>query len=185
MNTTNNKTALLVIDVQNDYWVPPRRPRDKFLNALRELIDYAHDKGILVIYIKHASLKKGKGRFQEGTPGFAIHSSVRPAEDDIIIVKHTPGAFYETNLGEILQLNNIENLIISGMQTQKCCDTTTREASARKYNCYFVTDAVETFNLFDHNGDIIGRDEIARATFATLKNGFANVVSFEELKGIL
>jgi nicotinamidase-related amidase len=71
------------------------------------------------------------------------------------------------------------------MQTQKCCDTTVRAAQALGYRCYFVTDAVETFDLTGPDGLVVDRDEVARVTFATLHNGFAEVLCLDELKQLL
>ncbi len=178
-------TALLLIDIQNDYWLPPREPREQFVSAARELLELARDTGMLVVHVQHARRGGGKGGFQPGTAGFEIHECVRPLADEPRVVKHTPGSFYETDLDEVLRSGGIESLVIAGMQTQKCCDTTTREASARGYRCLYVADAVETFDLVGPDGSVVGRDEIARVTFAALHNGFAEVVRLEELKQLL
>jgi nicotinamidase-related amidase len=178
------KTALLLIDIQNDYWNPPRVPRERFVDAARELLALAREHGIAVVHVQQARRDPGKPGFQPGTPGFEIHESVRPLEGEARVVKHTPGSFFETNLEELLRDAGIENVIVSGIQTQKCCDTTTREASARGYRCFFASDAVETFDLTGPDGKTVGRDEIARAVFATLQNGFAEVLPVAGLRGL-
>lgn len=182
MKLNPTETAVLVIDIQNDYWKPPRLPRESFIRTTRELIEFCRNQGAKIVYIKHASEKPTATSFKEGTEGFEIYRELTPHPGDPIIIKHTPGSFYQTNLDEVLKGSNIKNLIITGIQTQKCCDTTTREASARKYNCFFVTDAVETFDFKGVNDEVIDRDLIAKVTFATLKNGFATVLPFHELK---
>jgi len=63
----------------------------------------------------------------------------------------------------------------------KCCDTTAREASARGLEVFFVADAVETFDLVDHRGERIDKDEISRITFASIANGFGQVVTVTDL----
>ncbi|MGZ4348871.1 MAG: isochorismatase family protein, partial [Gaiellaceae bacterium] len=120
-----------------------------------------------------------------GTRGFEIHASVTPIAGEPRVVKHTASSFYETELDAILKVAGIDTVVVSGMQTQKCCDTTARAAKARGYCCYFVTDAVETFDLTGPDGLIVDRDEIARVTFATLHNGFAEVVTLAELEQLL
>ncbi len=135
--------------------------------------------------MQHARRDPGKGGFQPGTEGFEVHDSVRPLADEPRVVKHEASSFYETGLDELLQAGGIDTVVISGMQTQKCCDTTTREAKARGYKCFFVTDAVETFDLRGPDGNVVDRDEIARVTFAALHNGFATVVTLDELKQLL
>jgi nicotinamidase-related amidase len=175
-------TALLVIDVQNDYWVPPRQPRERFVRALQELLGLARGSGMLVVHVQHARAGEGKGGFRPGTPGFDIHESVGPLDGEPRVVKRTASSFYETELDGLLRRAGIETVVVSGMQTQKCCDTTTRDAKARGYRCLFAADAVETFDLVGPDGGIVDRDEVARVTFAALHNGFAEVVRLDELR---
>ena len=176
-----DELALLIVDVQNDYWLPPREPRPQFLRTAVDLLEFARERDVTVAHIQQASLK-AHGRFQAGTLGFDIREELTPEEGELRIVKHTPGSFYETDLDELLRARGVTRVAICGMQTQKCCDTTTRDASARGYDCFFVSDAVETFDLVGPTGEVVPRDEIARATFATLHNGFARVLTFEELR---
>lgn len=154
------------MDVQNDYWSPPREPRPQFLDAARALLVLARSRGFLVVHVQHARRGgSGKSGFAPGTPGFEIHEAVAPLDDEPRLRRH-----------------RIENVVVGGIQTQKCCDTTTREASARGYRCFFVSDAVETFDLTGPDGAVVDRDEVARVTFATLHNGFARVLPVEELE---
>ncbi len=185
MELDPHTTALLLIDVQNDYWAPPRLPRDPFVRAAQELLALAREAGILVVHVQHARVGEGKGGFRPGTEGFEVHESVSPLPDERRIVKHTPSSFYGTDLDDVLRAAGIETLLIAGMQTQKCCDTTTRDASARGYRCLFVADAVETFDLVGPDGEMVDRDEVARVTFAALQNGFAEVVRLDDLRAPL
>ena len=178
-------TALLLVDIQNDYWLPPREPRERFVRAAQELLQLARDSGMLVVHVQHARRGSGKGGFELGTEGFEVHECVQPLPGEPRVVKHTASSFYETELDDLLHTFGIDSVVVCGMQTQKCCDTTTRAAKARGYHCYFVTDAVETFDLTGPDGVVIDRDEIARVTFAVLHNGFADVVGLEELKELL
>lgn len=177
--------ALLMIDIQNDYWRPPRLPRDTFLKTAAALLDHARSRGFVVVHIQHASRKPGSETFRPGTPGYDLHPSVAAAPDEARIVKHTPGAFFGTDLDQTLRAADIGTVVICGLQTQKCCDTTTREASARGYRPLFVADAVETFDLVAPDGGTVDRDEVNRVTYATLANGFATVLTFAELRGRL
>jgi nicotinamidase-related amidase len=179
------KTALLLVDVQNDYWLPPREPRDRFVRTAQALLELARESGMLVVHVQHARREPGKGGFQQGTRGFEIHPSVAPMPGEPRVVKHTASSFHETELDAILKVAGIDTVIVSGMQTQKCCDTTARAAKALGYRCCFVTDAVETFDLTGPDGLVVDRDEIARVTFATLHNGFAEVVSLARLEELL
>ena len=179
-------TALLLIDVQNDYWRPPREPRPAFLDAAARLLALARDRGLLVVHVQHARREgSGKSGFVGGTHGFDVHDAVRPLPEEARIVKHTPGSFYETDLESLLRGAGIETVVVAGIQTQKCCDTTVREASARRYRAILVRDAVETFDLTGPDGEVVGRDEIQRATFAALANGFAEVLTLAQLEELL
>ncbi len=180
------RTALLLIDVQNDYWSPPREPRASFLEAAARLLALARAHGMLVVHVQHARRDgSGKGGFVPGTRGFDVHDAVRPLPDERRVVKHTPGSFFETNLGELLRVSAVETVLVAGMQTQKCCDTTTREASARGFRAVVVPEAVETFDLRAPDGSLVGRDEIARVTLTALANGFAEVIPLERLEQLL
>ena len=179
------KTALVLVDIQNDYWLPPREPRERFVATARALLELAREAGMLVVHVQHARREPGKGGFQQGTPGFEIHESVFPIAGEPRVVKHTASSFHETELEDILQAAGIDTVVVCGMQTQKCCDTTTRAAKARGYRCYFVSDAVETFDLTGPDGQVVDRDEIARVTFATMHNGFAEVVQLAELEELV
>ena len=179
------KTALLLVDIQNDYWLPPREPRGRFVRSAQSLLELAREAGMLVVHVQHARRAGGKGGFQQGTPGFEIHESVAPIAGEPRVVKHEASSFHETELDAILKVAGMDTVVVCGIQTQKCCDTTARAAKARGYRCYFVTDAVETFDLTGPDGLVVDRDEIARVTFATLHNGFAHVVSLAELGELL
>jgi nicotinamidase-related amidase len=179
MSTT---TALVLVDIQNDYWRAPREPRPAFVETARSLLEFARGEGLFVVHVQHATRKPDSHTFRPGTPGYDIHECVAPLPDEARIVKRTPGSFFGTNLDAVLRSAGIEEVVIAGMQTQHCCDTTTREASALGYRPLFVTDAVETFDLTGPSGDRVDRDDINRITFATLSNGFATVLSFADLR---
>jgi nicotinamidase-related amidase len=174
--------ALVMIDIQNDYWRPPREPREAFLTTAAALLDFGREQGLVVIHVQHASRKPTSDTFVPGTSGFDIHEAVAPLPHEARVVKRTPGAFFDTDLDSRLRSAGVKELVICGMQTQKCCDTTTREASARGYWPLFVTDAVETFDLVGPTGERVDRDEVGRVTYATLANGFATVLPFDDLR---
>lgn len=181
MATDARHTALLVIDVQNDYWRPPRQPRATFVRTATALLACARRRGYTVVHVQHANPRPNARTFRQGTPGFDIHPSFAPVPGEARIVKHTPGAFFGTGLDDLLRGGDVRRVVVCGMQTQICCDTTAREASARGYDVYVVADAVETFDLADLDGGRLDRDEVARVTLATLANGFATVLPYAEL----
>ena len=118
----------LVIDVQNGMF-PDDNPLyngNQLLRNQEQLIAKARSKAFPIIYIQHNS-PVGKP-LEHGTDGWKIHSRIQPAVKDIIIEKKTPDSFYQTNLHEELKKKQIDHLIISGIQTEACVDTTCRRA---------------------------------------------------------
>lgn len=87
-----------------------------------------------------------------------------------LIIKSQYDAFYNTNLNEILQKSNIEHVIITGVMTHLCCESTARSAFVRGYNVFFPIDGTATYN-----------EELHYATLTNLAHGFANITLIENL----
>ena len=181
MNAIDFKTsALLVIDVQKDYWRFPQPVRDDFISIIQALVKRFKNLNATVIYVKHISRFPGK-YFQNNTPGIELMDGLFPDDNDFIIEKHTPGCFYQTDLDDILKKKGIKTIFLSGLQTNHCCDTTCREASARNYSTYIVKEAVDTFDICGIDGKKIGRDLLNYVTLSILGNGFCKVISLDEI----
>ena len=80
-----------------------------------------------------------------GQPGNDIVSALAPEPGEIVIDKPGKGAFYATDLGEILRLRRITHLIFAGVTTEVCVQTTMREANDRGYDCLLIEDATESY----------------------------------------
>jgi nicotinamidase-related amidase len=134
-----NKIALLIIDVQVGSFVgqkPAYGGRD-FLERVRSLIHRCREKGIVVVYIQHCG---GPGDPDEpGTAGWPIHPLIGPGED-AVVQKRQPDAFQDTPLQTILKEKGIKKIIIAGLQTEYCVDTTTRRAFSLGYEVVLVGD---------------------------------------------
>jgi nicotinamidase-related amidase len=140
-------TALVVIDVQVGMFAPadPVYQGDDLLTKIASLLAKARQAGIPVIYIQHRSERKGHP-LELGTAGWQIHPSIPPLEGDTVIHKHMPDSFYKTNLQQHLQAQGIKKLIIVGIQTEMCVDTTCRRACSLDYDVTLVKDAHSTWN---------------------------------------
>ncbi|MGB7594291.1 MAG: cysteine hydrolase family protein [Erysipelotrichaceae bacterium] len=142
MQTT---TALLIVDVQNGIIDDPDYPifeASKLLKNIRSLIDKAHAKDIPVIYIQHTEgddYVLGKGK-----PGWFIHPDITPSDKDKIILKTTPDAFHNTELQDLLTRLKVERLVVAGLQSEYCIDTTCRRAFSLGYKTILVSDAHST-----------------------------------------
>jgi nicotinamidase-related amidase len=181
MNAIDFKTsALLVIDVQKDYWSFPQPIRDDFIGIIQTLVRRFKNQGATIIYVKHVSLFPWR-YFQRNTPGIELMDGLIPDDNDFIIEKHTPGCFYQTDLDSILKKKGIKSVFITGLQTNHCCDTTCREASARGYSTYIVKEAVETFDINGIDGKKIERELLNYVTLSVLANGFCKIVSLDQI----
>ncbi|HDR4909983.1 cysteine hydrolase family protein [Bacillus cereus] len=170
------KKALIVIDVQAGMYTAgmPVHNGGKFLQTLQELIMECRSNDIPVIYIQHNGPKDHP--LEKGTDGWRIHAAIDPQEGDNIVEKTTPDSFHNTNLSEVLQEKGIEHVILSGMQTEYCVDTTTRRACSEGYKVTLVSDAHSTFNT-----EVLRAEDIVKHHNAVL-GAFADVVEVKDLK---
>ena len=168
--------ALMVIDVQNGLFDEGAFEPERLLTHLKTLIDHARSNDILVIYVQHNEDPKWGGSLVAGQPAHAIHKAIAPQPGDAIIQKWNPSAFMDTNLQAILEEKGIKRLILSGMQTEMCVDSTCRDAYGRGYNVTVASDAHSTMD----NG-VLTADQIINHTNATLRM-FAKVTPTEEIE---
>ncbi|MFP3590679.1 cysteine hydrolase family protein [Chryseobacterium sp. SIMBA_038] len=179
-------TALLIIDVQNDYFKGGNMELvgyEKAGNNAKLVLDYFRSKKLPVIHIKHIATQEGATFFIPNTSGAEINKIVLPREDEKIITKHYPNSFRETELLEYLQSKGIKNLVITGMMTDVCVESTTRAAFDFGFNNTIISDATATRDreLF---GKIVKAEEIQRSFLAgisTLGNLYARVITTSDL----
>lgn len=150
------KKALLVIDLQNDYFPGGKFPlwnTDKTLENVLVAIDRAKNQDIPVIHIQHiADPKAGIAPFfNEGTEGAAIKAEVLEATPNAkVVIKHYADAFYQTDLTRILEELQVEELLICGMMTQNCVTHTAISKDAEKYKVTILPECCTTVNEAIH-----------------------------------
>ena len=142
--------ALLVIDMQKDLCYDLRRKHkvDKIINPLKQTIDLFAASGYPIFYIC-LSLPADDAQFKrfgdkyciEGTDGTEVISELQPLQG-MIITKRKHSAFFETDLENQLKEGNIEEIYLSGLQTQICIMTTAADASFRGYRAVALSDCV-------------------------------------------
>lgn len=164
-------TALLVIDVQvcNFEESAPVYAGDALLSKISGLIARARASGTAVVYVQHCG---PEGAIDEpGTPGWEIHPIVAPIEGDLVIQKRHPDAFQDTDLLRELESNDVRRLIITGMQTEYCVDTTCRRAYSLGYDVTLVQDAHSTWDteLFTASQIIAHHNGVLGSWFVELK----------------
>lgn len=183
-------TALLLIDIQNDYFPGGRMElsgsNEAAIQARRLLNEFRiEDKKISIIHIQHIATKEGAAFFLPNTNGVEFHSSVKPNMQETVIQKHFPNSFRNTELLDILKLREIKNLIICGMMTHMCIDATTRAAFDYGFNCIVASDACATRSL-SFQGTTVPAEHVHLSFLAALNSVYAKVMLTDEIiQGVL
>lgn len=172
-------TALIIIDIQNDYFANGAasliNPDNAAANANR-ILGHFRKENLLRIHIQHLADRPGATFFIPDTEGAEIHQSVKPLAGEKVFTKHYPNSFRETGLLEYLQSQHISELVICGMMTHMCIDATTRAARDYGFNCTVIGDACATKDL-SINGASVGANEVQTAFLAALNYFYASVVN--------
>lgn len=169
--------ALLIIDVQNDYFPGGTCELYKAYEAEDRIISLIKESRTLlrpIIYIQHIN-PPDETFFLEGTYGCEISARIKPLSDDKVIVKYYPNSFFETELDSYLREKGIKKLIVCGMMTHMCVDTTVRAAMDYGYEVDLVADACATMDL-EISGEIIPAQTVQKTFLASLEGVFANVI---------
>ena len=171
------KEALLIIDVQNDYF--PGGSNELFhpLEAekrIQELIAESRTCGRPVVYIQHFN-PPDDTFFLEGTFGAEISDRIRPQPDDKVIIKRYPNSFLETELDAYLKSLQVDTLVVCGMMTHMCVDTTVRAAMDYGYQVKLVANACATMDLV-LNGETIPAELVQKTFIAAMSGVFATVI---------
>lgn len=174
--------ALLVIDIQNDYFPGGKMKLDgaeKAAKQARIVLEHFRENHEKIIHIQHISLRKEANFFLPNTRGCEIHDWVSPIEEEIVIQKNWPNSFKETSLLEILKKHQINKLTICGMMSHMCIDSTVRAASDLGFFCTVIHDACATKEL-EWNGYHIRSNEVHHSIMASLQGLFADVISTQD-----
>jgi nicotinamidase-related amidase len=191
-------SALLVIDVQESFrrlpnWAAISRP--DIVDRVNRLVDTARAEGDLVVWVLHAEPGSGTA-FDPALGHVRLMDGLAPADGEPVISKSSHNAFTTTNLQQLLTERGIRELVISGIRTEQCCETTARLASDLGYRVTFVIDATATSPIphrdapADRTLDEIladprtlTTDEITARTEYALAGRFATIATVEELTG--
>ena len=165
-------TALLIVDIQVGNFADPNPvyKGEEILAKIKSLITEARSARIPIVYVQNNGSRGDPDEY--GTPGWEIHPTIAPAEGDVVVQKETPDAFHETNLHPKLQSMGIKKLVIAGLQTEYCIDTTCRRAFSLGYDVILVKNAHSTWDsqLFTAEQIIEHHNNVLDGWFATLKS---------------
>ena len=168
-----SEKALIVIDVQNDYFPGGKLPlwnAEETLGHIVNAISDAGKQGIDVILVQHvADRSKGAGFFIPGTTGADIHPDIlKAAPDAPVVVKHRADAFNGTNLNAILDKSGIEEILICGMQTQNCVGLSAISKNATPYKPAILSDCCTSETKTVHAIALAGFGDIVPVVTASL-----------------
>lgn len=186
MQLVPQKSALMVVDMQK-FFLDPASPTYTcggiaILPNLVRLIHGFRQAGRPVIFTRHVHhpdlLDAGimgwwwEGMCLEGSPESEIHPDIQPLPGEKVIFKHRYSAFYNTDLETILRVLKVEDIVMSGIMTNMCCESTTRDAYFRDYRVFFLADGTGSIN-----------EEMHLASLLNLSFGFAWITTTEEILG--
>jgi nicotinamidase-related amidase len=156
--------ALLVIDAQVSMFQlsKPLYRGDGVLANIRMLLEQSRIAGTPVLFLQHSGAHDSV--FAKGTPGWQIHPSVAPREGELVIEKHKPDSFYQTDLEQRLRELSVDTLVVCGFVTEGCVDTTVRRASSLGFRIELAGDAHSTTDgavlsagqIVDHHNAVLG-----------------------------
>jgi len=175
-------TALLLIDIQNDYFPGGNMEVPGSVEAslrAREVLDFFRKRSMPVIHVRHVSVRPGATFFLPGARGAEIHENVRPLSTEALIEKNYPNSFRDTPLRAILEKQGVTRLVIAGMMTHMCVDATTRAAFDHGFGCTLVHDGCAARQL-SFGGATVPAAHVQSAFLAALNGLYARVVSAGE-----
>lgn len=175
------KQALIVVDVQNDYFTGGKMPLslpERALSQINKLEEHFLKNQLPIIYIQHIKDDPQAPFFGRGTKGAQLHSDLKVDSSSIIIEKQYPNSFLQTNLAQLLQSLQVQQVVVTGMMTHMCIDSTTRASAERGYQPILISDATTTRKLKVQEREVLA-DEVQGAFIAALQN-FAQVLTTKD-----
>lgn len=172
-------TALILVDIQNDYFAGGQMELSGSLAAslkARDALSFFRQNRLLVIHIRHISLRPGATFFLPGTRGAAIHENVEPLSTETVIEKNFPNSFRDTPLLDLLGQHGINRPVIAGMMTHMCVEATTRAAFDLGFECTLLHDACATRPLSFGN-TTVPAEHVHAAVLAALNGIYAKIIS--------
>jgi nicotinamidase-related amidase len=177
---TRGYPALIVVDLQRgfdaeEHWGP--RNNLACEDNVAMLVAAWQGLSLPIVLVRHDSLETGSP-LASGSAGNVFKPEVSDVTPDLLVSKHVNSAFYGApDLHAWLQENRLDELVLCGIQTNHCVETTARMAGNLGYDVQFVLDATFTFDRRGPDGAVLGADELGRVTATNLHGEFASVVS--------
>lgn len=171
-------TALLIIDVQNDYFPGGKMELEGSDAAgahAKEALERFRARKLPVVHVRHLSVRPGATFFLPNTPGAEIHASVRPQPGETVIEKNFPNSFRATPLKEVLEHLGVKHVVVAGMMTHMCVDASVRQAADYGFKVTLLADACAT-RAQAFAGESVPAKQVHAAFCAALNGAYAKVV---------
>lgn len=185
MALNRSACALIVVDMQ-PFFLDPSSPTFTcgglaILPTVRRLVEAFRQAGRPVLFTRHvhhpADLDLGimgwwwQGKCIEGAPESEVHADLAPLPNEKVVLKRRYSAFYNTDLDTVLRCLKVEDLVVAGIMTNMCCESTARDAYFRDYRVFFLADGTGSIN-----------EEMHVASLLNLAFGFANVTTAQAIR---
>jgi nicotinamidase-related amidase len=175
------KRALLVIDVQNEYFtgqLPITYPPRSLENILKAM-HAAAEQNIPIAVIQHTETEGEPPMFRKESKEWELHPEIAKQPYDLLIEKTLPGSFTGTELEDWLKKHEIDTVVIAGYMTQMCCDTTARQAIHLGYAVEFLSDSTGTLD-FENQAGSATAEELHRTVLVTQDSFSSKVLPTSE-----
>jgi nicotinamidase-related amidase len=175
-------TALLIVDLQNDYFPKGKMPLHQIGRAAEnaaELLSHFRANKLPTFHIQHTWEDESAPFFVDGSEGAKIHRSVAPGPNEAIVVKHHPNSFRDSRLLEELKKAKVKRLAICGAMSHMCIDATTRAAADLGFDCIVAHDACATTDV-EFSGKKVPAADVHAAFMSALAFAYAKVIPTKE-----
>ena len=177
------QSALLVIDAQDSFKASPRwkrRSNPRFEQNVAALIEAYRAAQLPVVFFLHTDEDE---EFSTTSPRFKLMEFIKTQPNEQVLVKKTRNCFTSTSLQPLLFEKGVRRIIVTGIQTEQCCETTARVGADLGYAVDFVTEATMTFPIpnWDRPGEELGVDDITERTEYALRRRFARIATVSQL----
>jgi nicotinamidase-related amidase len=176
------RSALLVVDAQDSFKLGPRWDRRSNLDFERNvgsLIDTYREAGLPVFFVIHTDEDDA---FRPDSPHFKLMDFIQRRDSEPLLIKNTRNSFTSTDLQQRLEKLGVTRVVVTGIQTEQCVETTTRVAADLGYDADFVTEATMTFPIVNpENGEELATADIVKRTEFALRNRFSRIARVAEI----
>lgn len=178
-----NQIALIIIDVQKAFQLPYWGERNNLFaeENMKSLLEEWRKRKLPVFHIQHVNKESVHSMFYQHAETVNFKEEVKPLPGEVIVQKSVNSAFIGTNLEEQLSEKKCNTVVIVGLTTNHCVETTTRMAGNLGFQTYIVSDATATFNRKGPDGTEYSAEDIHNMTLVNLHNEFATIVTTKEV----